>query len=270
MSKAHTTDGAKMLAELEQTLTNLNRDHVDVYAIHQVASAEQLAQCLAPGGALEALRRAKQDGKIRAIGMTGHHRPTLIAAVEQAGDEIDSVMLLFNPLETDALDRLVPLCVERGVGLVAMKAAGAGVWTSEQVLLSAKWCLNHPISCANVGFTTVEEVRAVARIGREDLPLTAADEATLQALRDEYELSYCRRCGECAPCPKGINIVGTLVGESMVKRLGWKQLGQRNFLENARKARDCDECGLCLERCPWSLNVPALLPEALRRIEALT
>jgi predicted aldo/keto reductase-like oxidoreductase len=269
MSKAHTTDGAKMRAELEQTLANLNRDHVDVYAMHQVASAEQLGQCLAPGGALEALRQAKQDGKVRAIGMTGHHRPTLIAAVEQAGDAIDSVMLLFNPLETDALDRLVPLCVERGVGLVAMKAAGAGVWTSQQVLASTKWCLNQPIACANVGFSTVEEVRAVAPLGREDLALTAEDEATLETIRDQYGLGYCRRCGECAPCPKGINIVGTLVGESMVKRLGWEQLGQRNFLESARKARDCDECGLCIERCPWSLNVPALLPDALRRIEAL-
>ncbi|MBM3498256.1 MAG: hypothetical protein FJX74_06250 [Armatimonadetes bacterium] len=269
MSKAHTTDGARILTDLEQTLANLNRDHVDVYAMHQVGSAEQLAECLGPGGALEALRKAKADGKARAIGITGHHRPTLIAAVEQAGDEIDSVMLLLNPLELDALDRLVPLCNERGVGLVAMKAAGAGVWDSAQVLVSTKWCLNQPITCANIGFATVDEVQAAARIGREDLTLTDEDEATLQRLRDQYELSYCRRCGECAPCPKGINIVGTLVGESMVKRLGWAQLGQRNFLENARKARDCDECGLCVERCPWALNVPALLPDALRRIEAM-
>ena len=55
----------------------------------------------------------------------------------------------------------------------------------------------------------------------------------------------------------------------MVKRLGWKQLGQRNYLDSVRKARECDECGLCIERCPWSLDIPALLPEALRRIEAL-
>ena len=95
------------------------------------------------------------------------------------------------------------------------------------------------------------------------------EEAIVQSLRSQYEASYCRRCGECAPCPKGINIWGTLVGESMVKRLGWKQLGQRNYLDSVRKARECDECGLCIERCPWSLNVPALLPEALRRIEAL-
>jgi predicted aldo/keto reductase-like oxidoreductase len=269
MSKAHTTDGPKLRSELEQTLTNLRRDCVDVYAMHQVGSPEQLAQCLAPGGALEALQQAKQGGKVREIGITGHHRPTLISAVEQAGDVIDSVMFLFNPLEIDALEVLIPLCVERGVGLIAMKAAGAGIWSPKQVLLSTKWCLNHPIACANIGFATVEEVQAAARIGREDLTLTEEDEAGLAAIRAQYELGYCRRCNECAPCPKGINIVGTLVGDSMVKRLGWAQLGERGFLDSARKARDCDECGLCLERCPWSLDIPALLPEALRRIEAL-
>jgi predicted aldo/keto reductase-like oxidoreductase len=269
MSKAHRTDGAGMLAELAKTLTALRRDCVDVYAMHQVASADQLGKGLAPGGALEALLKAKQDGKVRAIGITGHHRGTLVSAIDQAGDAIDSVMFLFNPLETDALDRLVPLCVERGVGLVAMKAAGAGIWTSEEVLASTKWCLSHPITCANIGFATVEEVRATARLGRDGPALTAEDEAIIQSLRDQYERGYCRRCGECAPCPKGINIWGTLVGDSMVKRLGWKQLGERNYLETVRKARECDECGLCIERCPWSLNIPALLPEALRRIEAL-
>jgi predicted aldo/keto reductase-like oxidoreductase len=269
MSKASKTSGADMLAELEKSLVALKRDCVDVYAMHQVFTPDDLAQCLAPGGALEALVKAKQDGKVRAIGITGHHRPTLIAAVEQAGDAIESVMFLFNPLETDALDRLVPLCVEKSVGLVAMKAAGAGVWGPDEVLASVKWTLNHPVTCANIGFSTVEEVRATAGIGRGNLELTAEDEAIVQALRDRYEPSYCRRCGECAPCPKGINIVGTLVGASMVKRLGWAQLGKRGFLESVQKARDCDECGLCTERCPWALNVPALLPEALRQIEEM-
>jgi len=269
MSKAHRTDGAGMLGELEKSLASLRRDCVDVYAMHQVASADQLGQCLGPGGALEALLKAKRDGKVRAIGITGHHRPTLVSAVEQAGDAIESVMFLFNPLETDALDRLVPMCVDRGVGLIAMKAAGAGIWTPKEVLASTKWCLSHPITCANIGFSTVEEVQAVSPLGREDLSPTTEDERIVQSLRDQYELTYCRRCGECAPCPKGVNIWGTLVGESMVKRLGWKQLGERNYLDNVRKARDCDECGLCIERCPWSLNIPALLPEALDRIERL-
>jgi predicted aldo/keto reductase-like oxidoreductase len=254
---------------VDQTLANLRRDHVDVYAMHQVGSAAQLEQCLGVGGALEALIRAREGGKVRHIGITGHNRSVLVSAVEQAGDVLDSVMFLFNPLETDALQRLLPLCVERGVGLIAMKTAGAGVWTSAEVAASTRWSLNHPITCANIGFATVEEVQTAAHIGREALALTTDDEALVQSLRDRYERSYCRRCGECAPCPKGINIWGTLVGDSMVKRLGWEQLGRRNYLESVRRAKDCDGCGLCVERCPWSLNIPELLPAALERIEAL-
>ena len=269
MSKCPKTNGEEFLAELETTLRNLKRDHVDVYAMHQVATAGQLEACMADDGSLPALVKAKEQGKVRHIGITGHHRGTLVSAIEQAGNVIESCMFLFNPMETDALDRLVPLCNERGVGLVAMKVPGGGVFSREQTLASTKWALNRPITCANIGFSAEEEVHAAAPIGREPLDMTPEDEAAVRSIRDEWEGRYCHRCGECAPCPKGINIVGTFVGDSMVKRLGWELLGKRNFMENIRKAADCDNCGLCIERCPWSLNVPELLPDALRRIEEL-
>ncbi len=269
LSKSARLDGEGILADLETTLSDLRRDYVDAYAVHQVFTPEQVAKCLAPSGALEALRRAKEEGKIRAIGITGHNRQALISAVELAGEEIDSVMFLFNPLESDALDRLVPLCTEQGVGLIAMKTPGGGLFDREQTLASTKWTLTHPITCANVGFATVEEVRATAPIGREPPELSADEERVLAEIRTEFDRIYCRRCGACLPCPKGINIINVLVGDTMVRRLGWLQLDRRGFLEGVRKAGECDGCGICVERCPWSLNVPKLLPEAVGRIEAL-
>ncbi|HJN16558.1 MAG TPA: aldo/keto reductase [Armatimonadota bacterium] len=268
-SKSTKTDAEGMTADLDLTLQNLKRDHVDVYAMHQVFTPDDLEKALGPDGSCEALIKAKEQGKIRHIAITGHNRDTLIAAIEQAGDVIESCMFLFNPMETDALDRLVPLCVERGVGLVGMKIPGGGTFTSEQALASAKWCLNQPITCCNIGFATEEEIRATARIGRESLDMSEADEAAVQSIRDDWENRYCRRCGACAPCPKGINIVGTLVGESMVKRLGWGVLDGRSFLDNIRLANDCDACGECIGNCPWSLNVPELLPDAVKAIEDL-
>jgi predicted aldo/keto reductase-like oxidoreductase len=269
LSKSPKTDGEAITADLETTLRNLRRDHVDVYQMHQVFTPQRLEDCLAPGGALEALLKAKEQGRIGAIGITGHNRDTLVAAIEQAGDEIESCMFLFNPLETDALDRLVPLCVEKGVGLLAMKTPGGGIFDRKQALASTKWCLSHPITCANVGFSTVDEVRATAAVGRDDPQLSPEDASTIQGIRDRFDRMYCRRCGACAPCPKDINIISVLVGDTMVKRIGWQQLNKRNFLEGVRKAAECDECGVCVERCPWSLNIPELLPEAAKRIEEL-
>ncbi|MGQ9731612.1 MAG: aldo/keto reductase [Candidatus Zipacnadales bacterium] len=269
MSKSGKLDAQGMTAELETTLRNLRRDHVDVYAMHQVFTSEQLARVLGPNGSLEALLKAKDQGKVRAIGITGHNRGVLVAAIEQAGEVIESCMFLFNPLETDALNRLVPLCVERGVGLIAMKVPGGGIFSWEQALASAKWCLSHPITCVNVGFATVEEVRAMAAIGQNAPELTAGEVEAIRQLCQEFAPKYCRRCGSCMPCPQGINITNVLVGASMVRRIGWQQLSGRNFLDSARKANDCDGCGLCVERCPWSLDIPTLLPKALREIEEL-
>ncbi|MEN3306713.1 MAG: hypothetical protein V7603_2915 [Micromonosporaceae bacterium] len=130
-------DGAR--AELERSLGKLRTDHFDLYQMHAVTTDEDLAAVLAPGGAGEALRRARDEGLVRAIGITGHFQevPRLFhTAVERL--DLDTVMLPVNPPMLALpdyrrhFDALLELAAARDLGVMAIKAVARGPWRTEE------------------------------------------------------------------------------------------------------------------------------------------
>ena len=267
-SKSPARDAEGMRKELEASLHTLRRECLEVYQMHHLSTPEDLEQSLEPGGAVEALQQAQQDGKLRFIGVSGHNRRTLCELVRQAGDVINVVQTLFNPLEADALDELVPLCARHGIGIVAMKAVGGGIFDCPTA--SMKWILSHPeISCTDPGMASIEEVEANARIGSEDLALTDAEQRAIESLRARLDKAYCRRCGECLPCPKGIDIVSIMIGDSLIMRMGRQVYEGRGFAEKLERIAECHDCDVCLPKCPAGLSIPELLPLQVARIKEL-
>lgn len=129
-------DGAR--AELERSLTKLRTDHFDLYQLHAVTTDEELAEVLAPGGAGEALVRARDEGLVRAIGITGHFQevPRLFRAALERLD-LDTLMLPVNapmlalPAYRADLDTLLAIAAERDLGVMAIKAVARGPWRTE-------------------------------------------------------------------------------------------------------------------------------------------
>jgi aryl-alcohol dehydrogenase-like predicted oxidoreductase len=126
-------DGAR--AELERSLGKLRTDRFDLYQMHAVNTDEELAAVLAPGGAGEALVRAREKGLVAAIGITGHFQevPRLFrTAVERL--DLDTVLLPVNapmlalPDYRTHYAALLELAPERGVGVMAIKAVARGPW----------------------------------------------------------------------------------------------------------------------------------------------
>jgi aryl-alcohol dehydrogenase-like predicted oxidoreductase len=126
-------------AELERSLGKLRTDHFDLYQMHAVTTDEDLAAVLAPGGAGEALVRAREEGLVKAIGITGHFQdaPRLFHTAVARLD-LDTVMLPVNPPMLALpdyrrhFDALLDLAVERDVGVMAIKAVARGPWRSEE------------------------------------------------------------------------------------------------------------------------------------------
>lgn len=181
-------EGPRARRELEASLRRLQTDHVDLIQIHCVRDAADLAAVLAPGGALEALRRAKDEGLAKWVGVTGHEDPKVMKAAIETG-RFDSVLLPLNATDLHAhsfVDVALPAAVKLGIGRVGMKvfASGALVHAAptdpEKGIrrLAAEDCLRFAyaldVATAIVGCSTTAEVDVAARIAIEGKPLVGA------------------------------------------------------------------------------------------------
>jgi aryl-alcohol dehydrogenase-like predicted oxidoreductase len=134
---ARDRDGARK--ELERSLELLQTDHFELYQFHAVTSDEDVDQILAPGGAAEALAQAREEGLVQHLGVTGHleKAPGLFCRILESLD-LDTVMFPVNaPLwgqpgyRADA-ERLLTICAERDLGVMAIKAIARGFWPTEE------------------------------------------------------------------------------------------------------------------------------------------
>jgi predicted aldo/keto reductase-like oxidoreductase len=136
--------------DLETSLRLLKTDYVDLWQVHVVHSQDDIAQILRPGGVLEAFEAAKQAGKCRLIGFSGHYDPDVHAALLQAYDGWDSVMMPLNAADHAYLSfeqTALPVAIERGVGIQAMKVFGKAFLLRS---LSPTECLRYALSLPGV------------------------------------------------------------------------------------------------------------------------
>jgi uncharacterized protein len=119
---------------------------VDLWQVHAVQSQDDIDQILSPGGAIEAFEAAKQAGKCRFIGFTGHYDPEALAALLKAYDNWDTVMMPLNAADHTYLSfekTALPVAIERGVGIQAMKIFGKAFLLRS---LSPTECLRYALS----------------------------------------------------------------------------------------------------------------------------
>jgi uncharacterized protein len=126
-TKTQKRTATEAVQDLETSLRLLKTDYVDLWQMHAVQSREDIEKILSPGGALEAFEAAKQAGKCRFIGFTGHYDPEVHAALLQAYDAWDTVMMPIHAADHAYLsfeETALPVAIERGVGIQAMKIFG--------------------------------------------------------------------------------------------------------------------------------------------------
>jgi len=186
--------------------------------------------------------------------------------------DFETILVPMNIVEREPLAELIPLCLERGVGITIMKPVATGLLPAP---LALKWLLNQPISSAVPGATTFEELETDAAIGcLGDLTLSEDEKARAERLREELEHKRCRICRLCEPCPEEIPIGTTLgtdlmydhyltMGPQAFKGFPWSPASVERDLEKRQQLiaaiQSCTECGLCEERCPYGLPAMAML-----------
>ena len=114
-SKSASRDKRSALADLENSLNTLGLDYLDLWQIHDLRIFQELERIESPGGALEAFREAKEKGKVRFIGVTGHQDPEVLTRAVSRWP-VDTVMLPVNPVEGvmgGFLDETLPAALKR-------------------------------------------------------------------------------------------------------------------------------------------------------------
>jgi predicted aldo/keto reductase-like oxidoreductase len=194
-----TKEGA--MALLETSLKNLGTDYVDIWFMHAVQTPEEVEALLAPGGALEAAREAKQKGMIRYVGITGHGQPQgLLPAMEQYDFEV--LMTLVNYYDhfnyPDIAAKLIPLVQKKGAAMVAMKSIGDGfLWRSFKDAL--RYTMSQPVSHVVAGFNTLEMLEEDLREAENFKPMTPEETQGLYKSAPEFRNYVCRQCAQCPP-----------------------------------------------------------------------
>jgi predicted aldo/keto reductase-like oxidoreductase len=255
--------------EINESLERVGTDYFDNVHLHGLGSSEDIDQRLGPGGAIEALLQAREQGMLHHIGLSTHLADVAVEAVQRFPFEV--VLAIMNLVNRAPLEELIPLCQEKGVGVTIMKPVATGLLPAK---LALKWLLNQPIACAVPGMTTVEEAEEDAMVGTGDLTLSAAEQAQVQTLQAQMAHTRCRICHRCEPCPAEIPLAITLgtdvmydhyrtMGREAFRAFSWSRTALEKEVEGRAKVmsaiESCTRCGECEAKCPHGLPIVDML-----------
>ena len=261
-SKALSRTVGKMAAEFEASLRNLRTGMIDLYQVHSVGSLEQLEKILGPGGAYEALAAAREAGKIRYIGITGHSRSVLVKAIDTG--LFDTVQFPYNPIEVEWRDDVIPAAREAGIGTIGMKPLAGGALHNAAAAI--RFTLTSGIDLSIPGMDSVEQVDVNTAAAE---PLVPPADVELAGLAREKELwggRFCRRCAYCMPCPNGLDIPFLLLIEAYYSRYELRDWALARLSALEKTFGDCTACGECIEKCPYNLPVPDMMSAAAEHV----
>ncbi|MCQ2577741.1 MAG: aldo/keto reductase [Treponema sp.] len=238
--------------QIETSLNLLKTDYVDIYQFH---CADQV---YAPGdgtGMYECMEDLKRQGMIRHIGITAHKVGVAEEAVKSGLYE--TLQFPFSYLSSDREINLVKLCEENNVGFIAMKALAGGLIRNSRAAFAFTSQFKNVLPIW--GIQRMSELEEFLSYMEEAPEMTAEIKALIDADKKELDLDFCRGCGYCMPCPKGIIINNCARMSLMVRRAPTAAWTNEHWQAEMKKIETCIECGACKSKCPYELDTPNLL-----------
>lgn len=238
--------------DLETSLNNLRTDYIDIYQFHNISF------CPKPGdgtGLYEAMLQAKEQGKIKHIGITNHRLSVANEAIDSGLYE--TLQFPFCYLATDKDLELVKRCKEKNMGFIAMKALSGGLITNSAAAYAYISQFDNVIPIWGVQ----RESELDEFISYIDNPPSMTEDIAALIEKDRNELlgEFCRGCGYCMPCPVGIEINNAARMSLMIRRAPSANWLTEDWQKKMKLIENCLHCGKCKGRCPYGLDTPTLL-----------
>lgn len=264
-----------LLVDLDQQLTALGTDHIDLFYLLAVSQAETLSDEL-----LEALRSARQAGKIRTGALSTHGFNAVLPRLRQCTDTVQALMVTCNFAAWDSggwteATPVIRTLREAGTGIVAMKPLMGGMGETPagrsalaeairtpsgraRVMRAAlRWVLQNPlVDTVPVLLASQDELSAALQAAATGL--TADDEQLLAAATREAGPGLCRMCPVCqAQCRFGLPVPETL--RALMYARGYRDVdrGRQAFADCQPRSMPppCGECPGCTATCPHGVQV---------------
>jgi len=258
--------------EIELQMSILGVDYLEFFQVGWF-TLDRLEMLTRKGGALEALRKAQNEGLIGHIGFTGHDKPEHFTRLVETGI-FDSVTMPYSLIDR-RYESTIKRAGELGVGVVAMCPVAGGLLAAPSATLqklipggaattaaaALRFVLSNPaVSSACSGMNTLEQLREnVATANRFD-NLRPSEWAQVQAILNEFQTiqkRFCTTCGYCMPCPHGVDIPGNFkiyIYDHVFGLRSWAR-NQYEKMEAGKRADGCTGCGECEPKCPNNIPI---------------
>lgn len=185
----HATGGKAKdaMRQLETQLKRLQTDHLDLWQIHEVVTFGQADMYFVPGGAIEALDKAKEQGKVRFVGFTGHKDPRVHLRMLSHGYPFDTCQLPLNCFDAtyNSFEKgVLPELKKQGIAALGMKAlAGNGAPVDDGAVTAREllhYAMSLPVATVISGMDSLETLRQNVKIAQDWKQMTPGE---MDALR---------------------------------------------------------------------------------------
>jgi len=264
-----------ILKAVDNSLRRLRTDHIDVYYNAQVNQPAQVRS----EALLEAFDRARDAGKIRCLGLSGHGGGMQICLQAGIAEERYTVFFIkYDFVSYPDLDEILERAARRGVGTIVFKTTAGNRQRQIEGLergglsfpqATWKWALsNADVASVAVTITSFDQLREAAAAA--GVPLVQAEADMLRRYADVMGDRICRFCATCeAGCPHGVAVADVMRYEMYFSGYGREKEAMSRYgdLPGPRRATACAGCaGPCDRACSFGREVRAGLVDAHRRL----
>ncbi len=276
---------------LEESLENLGVDRIDFYHMHDIAWEGFMEVFTKPGGPVEMVRQAQEEGVIGHLCFSSHDSPeNIIKLIDE--DIFDGMIVQYNLLTASPewmrerhggalYEEAIAHATERGMGVQVMGPLAGGRLVMGQTAklagkmadhvasaadLGLRFVLSNPnVTCAMSGMGNMQMVEENMATASRKEPLSPEElDSIRQAVQQNEELAqlYCTGCNYCQPCPQGVAIPDIFAAMNYHRVWGLTELAKRRYAHLGPNNKDgkmdataCVECGECEEKCPQNLPI---------------
>jgi len=289
LARSHMRDPAEFETTMNETFDNLRRDVLDIFQLHDITRPADYEATKQPGSIYDVALKAKEQGRIRFLGISTHATAEIVRDMIESG-RYDVITISYNVANSQrnfadgedmarTADELLPLAAEHGIGITIMKPFGGGVLVQTRIgpdgkevsippLDLLRFCVTNPlVACVTPGVENVEHVDVAVAAGQAGAELSPAEIEHLKRIADIWGKDFCRKCGYCLPCTQNIVIPAALQVLETFKN-GQLESGKKAYEKLDPKPDECTECGVCAERCPYSLPIPEKMKQLVQFYES--